>query len=60
MDSHSAAEPTRCSSGFRDFRVTYHPASHAWPLQLAESAIVLAAAGAAVALAFLVLRRRTP
>lgn len=38
--------------------VDYHPASHFWPLQLVETALLLALAAAAVALAFRVLRRR--
>ncbi|MEU2025025.1 ABC transporter permease [Streptomyces sp. NPDC016469] len=35
----------------------YHPASHFWPLQLTETAILLALAAVATALAFRVLRR---
>jgi hypothetical protein len=37
--------------------VDYHPASHFWPLQLVETGILLALAGAAVFVAFRVLRR---
>ncbi|CAL9486560.1 ABC transporter permease [Streptomyces sp. enrichment culture] len=37
----------------------YHPASHFWPLQLMETAIVLALTALAVLAAFRVLRRRT-
>lgn len=37
--------------------VDYHPASHFWPLQLVETALLLALAAGAVALAFRVLRR---
>ncbi|MEU1041969.1 hypothetical protein ACFYP4_32790 [Streptomyces sp. NPDC005551] len=55
------AEIKRCmaSSRISDFWVTYHPPSHFWPLQLAESGIVLALAALAVAAAHAVLRRRT-
>lgn len=38
---------------------TYHPESHFWPLQFVESGLVLAVAAAAVAAAFVLLRRRT-
>ncbi|WP_405899012.1 ABC transporter permease [Streptomyces sp. NBC_00727] len=37
--------------------VDYHPTSHFWPLQLAETGILLLLAAAATALAFRVLRR---
>jgi hypothetical protein len=37
----------------------YHPSSHFWPLQLVETAIVLAVAAFAVLAAFRLLRRRT-
>ncbi|MEV1020551.1 hypothetical protein [Streptomyces sp. NPDC050264] len=53
------ADLRRCTAQFRDFWVTYHPSSHYWPLQLAESAAVLTIAGAAVAATFWLLRRRT-
>ncbi|MGW2522507.1 hypothetical protein ACWC09_37045 [Streptomyces sp. NPDC001617] len=36
----------------------YHPASHFWPLQLTETALVLALTAAITALAFRLLRRR--
>ncbi|WNI23398.1 ABC transporter permease [Streptomyces sp. ITFR-16] len=36
----------------------YHPASHFWPLQLVETAVLLALAAGAAVLAFRVLRRR--
>ncbi|MET7744730.1 hypothetical protein [Streptomyces sp. NPDC005385] len=47
------------SSGLSDFWATYHPKSHFWPLQLVESGLLLAVAGAAAAAAFTLLRRRT-
>ncbi|WP_031479186.1 ABC transporter [Streptomyces bicolor] len=37
----------------------HHPASHFWPLQLMETALVLAVAALAVLIAFRLLRRRT-
>ncbi|MFJ4473114.1 ABC transporter permease [Streptomyces sp. NPDC089424] len=37
----------------------YHPTSHFWPLQLAETGIVLAVTASAILAAFLLLRRRT-
>ncbi|MEV3860593.1 ABC transporter permease [Streptomyces sp. NPDC050095] len=37
---------------------SYHPASHFWPLQLVESAVLLGLAAAVSTLAFLVLRKR--
>ncbi|MFE0255460.1 hypothetical protein [Streptomyces sp. NPDC059010] len=39
---------------------TFHPRSHFWPLQYAETGIVLAVAAAATLAAFWLLRRRTP
>ncbi|MFI5828593.1 hypothetical protein ACIA6C_15280 [Streptomyces sp. NPDC051578] len=46
-------------SGPVDFIGTrYHPESHFWPLQLLESALVLALAAAAIVAAFAFLRRR--
>ncbi|MGW7265751.1 hypothetical protein [Streptomyces sp. NPDC054842] len=45
--------------GIADFWVTYHPASHASPLQLVESGTVLAVAALAVAWSYALLRRRT-
>ncbi|CAM5440272.1 ABC transporter permease OS=Streptomyces alboniger OX=132473 GN=CP975_16475 PE=4 SV=1 [Streptomyces alboniger] len=55
------ADPKRCLA---DHQVTaayadFHPASHFWPLQLVETAVVLALAAAALYAAFRVLRRRT-
>ncbi|MFJ8798015.1 MULTISPECIES: hypothetical protein [unclassified Streptomyces] len=47
------------SSRLSDFWATVHPESHFWPLQLVESGVLLAVAGAAVAVTFTVLRRRT-
>ncbi|WP_327409464.1 ABC transporter permease subunit [Streptomyces sp. NBC_01281] len=47
------------NSRLSDFWATVHPESHFWPLQLVESGVLLAVAGAAVAVAFTVLRRRT-
>ncbi|MFF9098424.1 hypothetical protein ACF1AX_35525 [Streptomyces sp. NPDC014802] len=40
------------------YYAVFHPESHYWPLQLVECGIVLALAGAAVAVSFTVLRRR--
>ncbi|MYW67817.1 hypothetical protein GTY65_27640 [Streptomyces sp. SID8379] len=60
VDADSAHELGRCTSGFQDFWVTYHPSSHYWPLQLMETAIVLALTAAVTAAAFHTLRRRTP
>lgn len=37
----------------------YHPSSHFWPLQLMETAVVLAVAAVAVLIAFGLLKRRT-
>ncbi|CCK29152.1 hypothetical protein BN159_4773 [Streptomyces davaonensis JCM 4913] len=39
--------------------LSYHPPSHFWPVQYVESGILLATAGAAVAGAYWLLRRRT-
>ncbi|MFE9021907.1 hypothetical protein ACFYNL_25585 [Streptomyces sp. NPDC007808] len=41
-------------------RATFHPESHFWPLQYAETGILLAVAAAATLAAFAILRRRTP
>jgi hypothetical protein len=40
--------------------VTYHPASHYWPLQLVETGVVLTCTAALTAAAFWLLRRRVP
>ncbi|MFJ8827405.1 hypothetical protein ACIREE_37270 [Streptomyces sp. NPDC102467] len=53
------ADLRRCTAQFRDFWVTYHPSSHYWPLQLAESTVVLTITAATVAATFWLLRRRT-
>jgi len=60
-DSDGAADLKRCMSdaGISDFWTIYHPKSHFWPLQLAETGVVLAVAALAVAAAFVLLRRRT-
>ncbi|HET6860307.1 MAG TPA: ABC transporter permease [Streptomyces sp.] len=53
-------DPIRCMAdrgGVTHFADT-HPVSHAWPMQLVETCIVLALAALAVAVAFRVLRRR--
>ncbi|MFI6880606.1 hypothetical protein ACIBL6_44860 [Streptomyces sp. NPDC050400] len=60
VDADSAADLRRCTEQFKDFWVTYHPASHYWPIQLLESAVVLALTGAVVAVAFRVLRKHAP
>ncbi|MEU8992824.1 hypothetical protein AB0C98_41675 [Streptomyces sp. NPDC048558] len=39
---------------------TFHPRSHYWPIQYAETGILLAVAAAATLAAFWLLRRRTP
>lgn len=61
VDSDHPSDIQRCMdrSGLTDFWATYHPASHYWPLQLAESAVVLTLAAAATFAAFRLLRRRT-
>ncbi|WP_428953813.1 hypothetical protein [Streptomyces sp. cg35] len=61
VDSDHPADIRRCMdrSGLSDFWATYHPASHYWPLQLAESFTVLTMAAAATAAAFWLLKRRT-
>ncbi|MFD6286462.1 hypothetical protein ACFWDP_38015 [Streptomyces anthocyanicus] len=46
-------------SDLADVWVTFHPRSHFWPLQLAETGIVLGVAALAVGAAFVLLRRRT-
>ncbi|MGX1914008.1 hypothetical protein ACWIID_35015 [Streptomyces phaeochromogenes] len=60
-DSDGAADLKRCmtDAGISDFWTTYHPKSHYWPLQLAETGVVLAVAALAVTAAFVLLRRRT-
>ncbi|WP_326759958.1 ABC transporter permease [Streptomyces phaeochromogenes] len=59
--SDGAADLQRCltRSGLDDIWATYHPKSHFWPLQLAETGVVLAVAALAVTAAFVLLRRRT-
>ncbi|MFE1802003.1 hypothetical protein ACFW9L_38375 [Streptomyces sp. NPDC059517] len=46
-------------SDIADVWATFHPQSHFWPLQLAESGIVLAVTALAATAAFVLLRRRT-
>ncbi|MER5476617.1 ABC transporter permease [Streptomyces sp. NPDC002734] len=46
-------------NGLSDVWVTYHPKSHYWPLQFAESGVWLAVAALAVFLSYRLLRRRT-
>jgi hypothetical protein len=60
-DSDGAADLQRCLTrgGLDDIWATYHPQSHFWPLQLAETGVVLAVAALAVTAAFVLLRRRT-
>lgn len=41
------------------YYVTFHPATHFWPLHLVETGIVLAIAAAATTAAFTLLRLRT-
>jgi hypothetical protein len=55
-----AADLRRCMArgGLSDIWATYHPRSHFWPLQLAETGIVLAVAALAVTAAFVLLNRR--
>ncbi|WP_323187536.1 hypothetical protein [Streptomyces sp. NBC_01275] len=57
----SSADISRCLDdlGVTGYYVTYHPASHFWPLQLVETGILLAVAALATFAAFRVLRRRT-
>ncbi|MGW0651453.1 hypothetical protein ACWD4T_22000 [Streptomyces umbrinus] len=59
--SDGAADLQRCLTrgGLDDIWATYHPKSHFWPLQLAETGVVLAVAALAVTAAFVLLRRRT-
>jgi hypothetical protein len=61
VEQSDAAGIKRCmtDSHISDFWVDYHPRSHFWPLQLAESGVVLALAALAVLAAYAVLRRRT-
>ncbi|MGW3754446.1 hypothetical protein ACWD7C_37410 [Streptomyces sp. NPDC005134] len=65
LDCNDQAVPgdlSTCLSdhGAVDFYAKIHPTSHYWPIQFVETGIVLALAAAAVAAAFLVLRRRLP
>jgi hypothetical protein len=46
-------------TGITGYYADYHPASHFWPLQLAETGVLLAVAALAAAAAFALLRRRT-
>ncbi|WP_329546825.1 hypothetical protein OG548_23720 [Streptomyces sp. NBC_01356] len=61
VDNDTATDLTRCMSknGISDLWATYHPSSHFWPLQLAESAILLTLTALVVFLTFRVLKRRT-
>ncbi|WP_338698019.1 hypothetical protein V2W30_18650 [Streptomyces sp. Q6] len=59
VGTDSAADLHRCTQKFQDFWVTYHPKSHYWPLQLAETSVVLILAALATAVAFRLLKRRT-
>lgn len=56
----SALDYHRCLSRLdaEDFYAVVHPSSHYWPLQLVESALVLAVAAGLVWIAFRLLRRR--
>ncbi|NUP18315.1 MAG: hypothetical protein HOZ81_19970 [Streptomyces sp.] len=47
-------------SAWQTSSATFHPHSHFWPLQYAETGIVLAVAATATLAAFWLLRRRTP
>ncbi|MEU3557441.1 ABC transporter permease [Streptomyces fragilis] len=61
-DKHGEAEAFYAclkESGLRDVWVAYHPKSHYWPLQFAESGVWLAVAALAVFLSYHLLRRRT-
>ncbi|MGW2286540.1 hypothetical protein [Streptomyces phaeochromogenes] len=60
-DSDGVADLRRCldRGGLDEIWATYHPKSHFWPLQLAETGFVLAVAALAVTAAFVLLRRRT-
>jgi hypothetical protein len=60
-DADGAADLQRCLTrgGLDDIWATYHPRSHFWPLQLAETGLVLAVATLAVITAFVLLNRRT-
>ncbi|MEW2163285.1 hypothetical protein AB0912_09820 [Streptomyces sp. NPDC007084] len=61
VGSQTPAQVRTCmkEAGLSDFWASYHPRSHLWPLQLVESGVLLAVAGAATAAAFALLRRRT-
>ncbi|MGW6258172.1 hypothetical protein [Streptomyces sp. NPDC055085] len=61
VGSGTQAQIRACMKNSRlsDFWATVHPESHFWPLQLVESGVLLAVAGAATAAAFTLLRRRT-
>ncbi|MFG2452266.1 hypothetical protein ACGFSG_23060 [Streptomyces sp. NPDC048512] len=61
VGSETQAQLRACMKNSRlsDFWATVHPESHFWPLQLVESGVLLAVAGAAAAASFTLLRRRT-
>lgn len=61
FDSDAPADLKRCmtENHLTSTYVTYHPASHFWPLHLMETGIVLAVTAAATSAAFWLLRRRT-
>ncbi|MEU5345028.1 hypothetical protein AB0H18_30070 [Streptomyces sp. NPDC020766] len=61
VDADGAAGLRRCLAGsdLDEIWATYHPRYHYWPLQLAETGVVLAVAALAVTAAFVLLRRRT-
>ncbi|MEV0937950.1 ABC transporter permease [Streptomyces phaeochromogenes] len=60
-DADGAAGLRRClaDSDLDEIWATYHPRYHYWPLQLAETGVVLAVAALVVTAAFVLLRRRT-
>ncbi|MFE6483975.1 ABC transporter permease [Streptomyces sp. NPDC057757] len=57
----TGADLRRCMSenGVSDLYAVHHPSSHFWPLQLTETAVLLAVAALAVFLTFRALKRRT-
>ncbi|MDC0770184.1 hypothetical protein [Streptomyces sp. HD] len=55
--THSSELPR---SAWQTSSATFHPRSHFWPLQYAETGIAVAVAAAATLAAFWLLRRRTP
>jgi hypothetical protein len=61
VDYDTGADLKKCMSehGISDIWATYHPASHFWPLQLTETALLLTVTALAVFLSFRVLKRRT-